>query len=31
MDWEEEIDLSYIDDDKLRDHVLEMLRKHSSL
>ena len=31
MDWEKEIDLSYIDDDKLRDHVLEMLRKHSSL
>ena len=30
-DWEKEIDLSYIDDDKLRGHVLEMLRKHSSL
>ena len=25
------MDLSYIDDDKLRGHVLEMLRKHSSL
>ena len=25
------IDLSYIEDDKLRGHVLEMLRKHSSL
>ncbi|CDF34348.1 unnamed protein product [Chondrus crispus] len=31
MDWEKEIDLSYIDDDKIRGHVLEMLRKHSSL
>ena len=31
MDWEKEIDLSYIDDDKLQDHVLEMLPKHSSL
>ena len=31
MDWEKEVDLSYIDDDKLRGHVLEMLRKHSSL
>ena len=31
MDWEEEIDLSYIDDDKFRSHVLEMLRKHSGL
>ena len=30
-DWEKEIDLSYIADDKLRGHVLEMLRKHSSL
>ena len=31
MEWEKEIDLSYIDDDKLCGHVLEMLRKHSSL
>ena len=31
MDWEKEVDWSYIDDDKLRGHVLEMLRKHSSL
>ena len=31
MDWEKEVDLSYIDDDKLRGHVLETLRKHSSL
>ena len=31
MDWEKEVDLSYIDDEKLRGHVLEMLRKHSSL
>ena len=31
MDWEEEIDLSYIDDDKLPGHVLDMLREHSSL
>ena len=31
MEWEREIDLSYIDDDKLRRQVLEMLHKHSSL
>ena len=29
--WEEEMDLSYIEDDKLRSRVLDMLRKHSSL
>ena len=31
MDWEKEIDLSYIDDEMLRGHVLEMLRRHLSL
>ena len=30
-DWEEEIDLSYMEYDTLREQVLEMLRKHSSL
>ena len=30
-DWEEEIDLSYIEDDRLHEQVLEMLRKQSSL
>ena len=31
MEWEKEVDLSYIGDDKLRIHVLEILLKHSSL
>ena len=30
-DWEKEIDLLYIEYDKLRGHVLEMLPQHSSL
>ena len=30
-DWEEEIDLPYIEAEKSREQVLEMLRKHSSL
>ena len=29
--WEEEMDLSYIEDDKLCSRVLDMLRNHSSL
>ena len=29
--WEEEMDLSYIEDFKFRSRVLDMLRKHSSL
>lgn len=30
-DWEEQIDLSRISDDKLRGEVMSMLRKHSGL
>ena len=30
-DWEKEVDLSHVTDDKLRVQVLDMLREHSSL